>query len=106
MLNTAPEVLLSGEVVPILRVSRATVYELMRRGRLPAVRAGYGGHAALRVTREALRAFLWEGLAPGGNEIRMTPPGREGGVPVSITGAADGSSALSCRAGREAGEGR
>ncbi|MDA8064319.1 MAG: helix-turn-helix domain-containing protein [Thermaerobacter sp.] len=79
MLNTAPEVLLSGEVVPILRVSRATVYEMVRRGALPAVRAGIGPRAGLRITREALTVFLREGLAPEKSEISKTPPGREGG---------------------------
>jgi putative molybdopterin biosynthesis protein len=57
-LDQMPEVLLPEEVAAVLRVSRATVYELVRRGKLPAKRVGRGRQGGVRVTRAALRAYL------------------------------------------------
>jgi excisionase family DNA binding protein len=55
------------EVAKLLRTSRATVYRLIRRGELDAVRVSERG---LRVGEAALRAYLHEQFARGPEMIR------------------------------------
>lgn len=63
-LDRLPEVLTVEEVARYLRVSERTVYEMVRRGRMRALRVGGRGRGgAVRVTREALLRFL-AGPAP------------------------------------------
>jgi excisionase family DNA binding protein len=56
----AEELLTVAEVAGILRLPPSTVYELIRRGKLPAVRAG----RSLRVPRDALKRWIAGGGVP------------------------------------------
>lgn len=58
MLNDMPEVLTASEVADYLRVSRATVYEMVRTGRLRSIQAGAGRQGATWIPIEALKDFL------------------------------------------------
>jgi excisionase family DNA binding protein len=55
-----PEFLIPAEVAAILRVSKMTVYRLIARGEMEAVRAGRG----YRVRAETLRAYLAPAAQP------------------------------------------
>jgi excisionase family DNA binding protein len=56
----AEELLTVAEVAGVLRLPPSTVYELIRRGKLPAVRAG----RSLRVPRDALKRWIAGGGVP------------------------------------------
>ena len=59
MQDRLPEVLTVEEVARYLRVSERTVYEMVRCGRMHALRVGGRGRGgAVRITREALLRFL------------------------------------------------
>jgi excisionase family DNA binding protein len=58
-LDQAPDVMKVPEVAQLLRVRRDAVYELIQRRELQAVRIG----RSVRVTRQALQAFLQGGDA-------------------------------------------
>ena len=53
-----PEILMPSEVADYLRISRATVYEMIRTGKLRAVRAGAGRQGGARVPKSALIDFV------------------------------------------------
>ena len=57
-IDQAPDVLLPDEVAAVLRVSRWTVYEMIRRGKLTALRVGKGRQGGVRVTRRALEQYM------------------------------------------------
>jgi excisionase family DNA binding protein len=59
-LEEAPDVLKVAEVAQLLRVRKDAVYELIQRRELQAVRIGDSGRI-IRVTRQALQAFLQGG---------------------------------------------
>ena len=52
------ELLTPSEVAQRLRVSVQTVYGLVQRGLIPAVRIGAVGRGVIRVSEEDLRAYL------------------------------------------------
>ena len=53
-----PEILMPTEVADYLRISRATVYEMIRTGKLRAIRAGGGRQGGARVSKSALLDFV------------------------------------------------
>lgn len=56
------------EVAAALRVSRATIYRLVRSGVLPAVQVG----RSVRVSRNAVDAFLRGSSPPAAVTLRLT----------------------------------
>ena len=56
--SETPALLLPAEAARLLRVTRATVYRLIERGDLRAVRIGDGPSARLRVPRDELERLL------------------------------------------------
>lgn len=54
-LDGLPDVLKADEAAEILRIGRRQMYELLRSGRLPAVRVN---NVSWRVTRAALEGYL------------------------------------------------
>jgi excisionase family DNA binding protein len=65
---SAERLLTAGEVARVLRVSRSTVYDLIRGGSLPAVRVG----DVLRVRTRAVQAYVAKRSGP----IRRRVPRR------------------------------
>lgn len=62
-LAEVPDLLTVHEVARVLRIGRNTAYALVRSGRVRSLRIG----RAVRVPKEALRRFLEEGGALGGD---------------------------------------
>jgi excisionase family DNA binding protein len=63
-LEDLPDVLTVREVADVLRVSQSTVYELVRRRRLRAVRCGIGRQGGVRITQSVLREYLGLPIPP------------------------------------------
>lgn len=59
---TAPDLLTVEEVAAVLRVSNATVYRMVRSGRMDSIRVGAGAHRRnVRVPRRWLDAYIGNG---------------------------------------------
>ena len=68
--DSTPERLLSlQEVADWLDVSRTTLYEMVRRGRIPGIKIG----GAWRFKREEVDKWLTEKAAQGGPQSREDP---------------------------------
>lgn len=71
----APALLTADQVAELLAVHPRTVYELCAAGRLAHYRVGVGG-GAIRITRDAVEAYLAASLVPASEGAPARPKGR------------------------------
>ena len=80
--SETPALLLPAEAARLLRVTRATVYRLVERGDLRAVRIGDGPSARLRIGRDELDRLL----NPPGRSLMGSPsPARRRSIRTRAT---------------------
>lgn len=77
----ATALLTADQVAELLAVHPRTVYELCAAGRLAHYRVGVGG-GAIRITREAVEAYLAASLVPASDEAPARPKVRRPAAPA------------------------